>query len=78
MDRLSETLGLSLAGFMLSMTTLLALRQKGVLSIQETNEVIEQSLLGLETHQMSADPAARPSVEFARLRLEELRHALSD
>jgi hypothetical protein len=70
---------MTIANYVLTATTLVALTQKGILSVHEANEVVEQALLNLETHQMSQNAAPfRPAVEFARERLEELRQALVD
>lgn len=70
--------GLAFANYVLSTTTLFALRMKGVLSIDEANEIVEQSLLNLETNHMIAGQSQQPSVEFARELFEQLRQALDE
>jgi hypothetical protein len=78
MDFASQTLGMNLANFALTQSLFLSLRQKGIISIEQANEIVEQSLLNLETHQMSQTAEGfRPAVACARELLELLRQALA-
>jgi hypothetical protein len=67
----------SLANHVLIVSLLTALQQKGVLNSNEIVEVLEQSLLNLETHQNAAGPKGREAFEGARGLLELLRSGLS-
>jgi hypothetical protein len=71
--------GTSLANLVLTQALFFSLRQSGVISIQQAIEIVEQSLLNLETHQMSPNAEGlRGSFETAREMLEQLRQALVD
>ena len=79
MNAVHETIGATLANFVLTQSLFLSLRQAGIISIHQANEIVEQSLLNLETHQMSPTAEGfRPAVAFAREQLELLRQALAD
>lgn len=62
-----------LAAFQLSVHILLELERSNVLTTKQINELIEMSLLGLETSQANASDGSRPVLEAARLLLETLR-----
>lgn len=66
-----------LAGFMLSVQTLLMLRKKNVFSDVETKEIVEQCLLNLETQQAASPPETADIYRRSREPLEQLRVALS-
>ena len=73
-----STAGTTLASFMLTMNLFLFLRQKRVLTYDEANEILEQALLNLETHQGKIDPAGQTAVQEARSILEGLRTLIGD
>lgn len=74
----SQSLGMTLANYVLTQSLFLSLRQRGIISVQQADEIVEQSLLNLETHQMSPNAEGfRPSIEFARELIEQLRQALA-
>jgi len=73
-----EPASTALAGFMLSMNLFMSLRQKRVLTYDQANELVEQALLNLETHQSKADPSAQKVFQEARGMLEGLRNLIGD
>jgi hypothetical protein len=68
---------IGLSAFLLSMNTMLMLEKKGVISHDETKEIVEQALLNLEQHQTTAGPANQTVFQTARSILEGLRGLIS-
>ena len=66
-----DSSGIPLAGFLIGFNTFLMLQKKGILTNNETKELVEQALLNLETHQ-SLTTNQQPFIE-ARAILEWLR-----
>jgi hypothetical protein len=54
------------------------LRKKGVITHAEALEIVEQSLLNLETHQALANPHDKKVFQASRALLELLRKEISD
>lgn len=68
---------IALSGFLIALNTTLMLEKKGVISHEETKEIIEQALLNLETQQTKAGPDNKATFETARSILEGLRVLVS-
>jgi hypothetical protein len=65
-----------LAGFLLSLNTMLTLERNGDLGHQETLEIIEQALLNLETHELLMARVDQETSRAARELLQTLRTLL--
>jgi hypothetical protein len=72
-----NSFGYGIAAFHIAMNTMLTLRQKGLLTTDETNFILEHALLNLETHEMKAPEQDRQSSRDARELLEGLRKEVS-
>jgi hypothetical protein len=66
-----EEPGIGLGAFLLSMNTMLMLEKKGVLTPEETKEILAQALLNLETHETQAGPKGLEAAKAARVLLEQ-------
>jgi hypothetical protein len=65
-------------GQLVTFNLLLTLRQKGVITHADTLEIVEQSLLNLETHQALANQRDQKIFQASRALLELLRKEIAD
>lgn len=68
---------IALSGFLIALNTTLMLEKRGIISHEDTKEIIEQALLNLETHQTTAGPDNQATFQSARSILEGLRTLVS-
>ena len=71
MAKLVGPSGPALLGMQLAAAVLLKLRQKGLLTTEEAEEIIDTALLDLERHQ-AAVPATKKDVDLAHELLDSL------
>ena len=65
-------------GQLVTLNLLLTLRKKGVITHAEALEIVEQSLMNLETHQALANPHDHKVFQASRALLELLRKEIAD